>query len=100
MLRAVGGAISVFEREFRFSPPRRWRFDFAWPDHRVAVEIEGVTRDGSRHQRIAGFLKDAEKYEAAQLAGWTVYRVPSPWMKTRPWEVMNCIEQLVGWPPA
>ena len=62
------------EREYRFHPKRRWRFDFAWPDYMVAVEVEGITQQGGRHQRIDGFKKDLEKYEAALLGGWIVYR--------------------------
>ena len=72
-------------REHRFAPPRRWRFDFAWPDHLFAVEIEGMGRaDGglAAHRTRAGFLKDAEKYERAMILGWRVYRVPGPWVAT------------------
>ena len=29
------------EREYRFAPPRRWRFDFAWPAAMLALEVEG-----------------------------------------------------------
>ncbi len=61
-------------REHRFHAKRRWRFDFAWPVQLFAVEVEGVTREGGRHQRVEGFNADLEKYEAAMLAGWTVYR--------------------------
>ena len=57
------------ETEYQFHPQRKWRLDMAWPDQMVAVEIEGITYDGGRHQRVAGFLADAEKYEAAMLAG-------------------------------
>ena len=67
-------------REHEFHPTRKWRFDFAWPAHRFAVEIEGITHGKGRHQQRDGFIGDAEKYEAAQLAGWTVYRVPGPWV--------------------
>jgi len=65
------------EREHRFDPVRRWRLDFAWPAFMVAAEVEGLTREGGRHQRMAGFEKDAEKYTAAQLAGWTLLRFTS-----------------------
>jgi len=27
--------------EYRFHPSRKWRFDIAWPERRVAVEVEG-----------------------------------------------------------
>lgn len=28
-------------REFRFHPVRGWRADFAWPEHKLLLEIEG-----------------------------------------------------------
>ena len=60
--------------------PRLWRFDFAWLEQKVAVEIEGGLYRGGRHQSLEGFIKDAEKYEAALVQGWRVYRVPGPWV--------------------
>jgi len=62
-------------RELRFAPPRRWRFDFAWPEHKLAVEVEGATWTAGRHTRGAGFAKDAEKLNEAALRGWLVLRV-------------------------
>ena len=48
---------------------------------KVAVEIDGLMYDGKGgHQTVKGVLQDAEKYEAALLAGWRVYRVPGPWI--------------------
>jgi len=83
--------------EHRFSPPRKWRFDFAWPDRMFAVEVEGVTRDGGRHQRIDGFQKDLEKYEAALLLGWTVYRCSPAMVKSgRAAEVVKMILERDG----
>ncbi|MCC6475013.1 MAG: hypothetical protein IT514_14870, partial [Burkholderiales bacterium] len=48
--------------EHRFHETRRWRFDWAWPDHRVAIEIEGGVWTAGRHTRGQGFLADIEKY--------------------------------------
>lgn len=62
-------------REFRFDPVRRWRFDFSWPEKKVALEIEGGVWTGGRHTRGKGFISDCEKYNAATLAGWRVFRV-------------------------
>lgn len=63
------------EREFRFHPTRRWRFDFCWPQRRVALEVEGGIWTRGRHSRGGGMKADAEKYNEAALLGWTVIRV-------------------------
>jgi very-short-patch-repair endonuclease len=63
------------EREYRFDPKRRWRFDFAWPLGTVAMEVEGGSWVGGAHTRGAHFEQDAEKYNEAALAGWLVLRV-------------------------
>lgn len=72
-LRAAG--LPEPEREVRFSPTRRFRFDFAWPDLRLACEVEGGTYSGGRHTRGSGFAADCEKYNLAMLTGWRVLRV-------------------------
>jgi len=61
-------------REHRFHRTRRWRFDFAWPALKLAAEVEGGTWSAGRHVRGAGFEADAEKYLAAALDGWCVFR--------------------------
>ena len=69
------------ERQYKFHPKRKWRFDFAWPAQKVAVEIDGLVYGGrGGHQTVDGVVKDCEKYEAAHLLGWRVYRVPGPWI--------------------
>lgn len=63
-----------FVREYEFDEldNRKWRFDFAWPAFRVAVEIHGATFVQGRHTRGLGIAKDAEKARAAALQGWHV----------------------------
>ncbi len=60
--------------EYRFSPSRKWRFDFAWPKAKVAMEIEGSIWTQGRHTRGAGFTQDMEKYNMAAKLGWYVFR--------------------------
>jgi very-short-patch-repair endonuclease len=63
--------VKGYTREHRFDPVRKWRFDFAFPDKKIAVEIDGGTwmKNGGRHARSA----DYEKRNAATFAGWKVY---------------------------
>ena len=60
--------------EVMFHSTRRWRFDYAWPEYRVALEIEGGVFTGGRHTSGVGFLKDAEKYNYAACMGWAIIR--------------------------
>ena len=62
------------EPEFKFHPDRKWRFDFAWPHAHIALEVEGGIWTGGRHTRGSGFLRDMDKYNAAGILGWRVFR--------------------------
>lgn len=75
--------------QHRFHPVREWLFDFAWPSRPgefgprgagVALEVEGLTGEGGRHQKPEGFVEDCDKYLAATVLGWTVIRAPSRWI--------------------
>ena len=61
-------------REYKFAVRRRWRFDFAWPDQMLAMEIEGGTWSGGRHTTGKGFAADCAKYNCAVMDGWRVLR--------------------------
>lgn len=60
--------------EFRFCETRRFRFDFAFPAHMLAVEIEGGIWNGGRHTTGTGFTNDCIKYNLATQLGWRVLR--------------------------
>ena len=74
----IGGYVT----EHRFHPVRKWRFDFAWLDRSIAVEIEGGTWSGGRHTRGSGFELDCEKYNEAAAIGWTVFRFTGKMVKS------------------
>ena len=72
--------LGSFVLEYKFHPSRKWRFDWAYPENRIAFEYEGIvikrkTQAGGRHVSIKGFSNDCEKYNEAQLLGWKVYRL-------------------------
>ena len=67
------------ETEYVFMEDRDFRFDAAYPEERVAIEVEGGTGHGggmSRHTTPEGFRKDCLKYNAAGTMGWNVQRFP------------------------
>ena len=61
--------------EYRFHPTRKWRMDWAWPKHKLALEIEGGAWTRGRHTRGKGFVADLEKYNTATVMGWRILRV-------------------------
>ena len=79
-MRAVG-ITKTMVREHVFAPPRRWRFDFAWPDLMVALEVEGGSWIRGGHNRGADFERNAEKYNEAALQGWLLIRVTTNMIK-------------------
>jgi very-short-patch-repair endonuclease len=60
--------------EIRFAPPRKWRFDYAWPELKLAVEQDGGAYSMGRHTRGSGFIKDMEKLNHAAILGWHILR--------------------------
>lgn len=76
------------EQEWRFHPRRKWRFDFAWPEIMLAVEVHGGC---GRHMSFSGFRRDREKMNTAQTMGWTVLEVLGPQISRCPECVADAI---------
>lgn len=60
--------------EYKFHPTRKWRFDFAIPAKKIAIEIEGGLWISGRHNRPVSMIKDFEKYNAAAKLGWRILK--------------------------
>jgi len=73
--------IPAATREHTFLKDRKFRFDFAWPSCKMAVEIDGGTATGGRHVRPQGYEKDCEKLALAILDGWVVFKFTSKQVK-------------------
>lgn len=89
----------VPQKEHRFHPERMWRFDYAWVEKKIAVEIDGgsfgrvvvchqckqpvkrflksggimLIREGSGHNTGPALNRDHEKFNEAVKLGWRVY---------------------------
>ena len=76
LLLQSGLPLPISEHPFARDWGRRWRFDFAWPDLRLAVEVDGGIwiPGGGRHNRGAGYEADVEKLNVAVILGWRVLR--------------------------
>ena len=61
-------------KEFQFHPERKWRFDYAIPSLRIAIEIDGAVWTYGRHNNAKGYIGDMEKLNTAASMGWLVLR--------------------------
>jgi hypothetical protein len=93
-----------FEREYRFHPRRRWRFDFVvWAPGFIAgphqelpilVEVEGGIGSVSRHLTYTGFSHDCEKYAMAAILGYRVIRATTA--QVNEGVALSWIQQALG----
>ena len=80
LCRANG--LPIPEREQAFIPGRQFRADYLWRSRRVVLEIEGGIFRGGKgggtnvggHSSVRGILRDIEKSNLAQLAGYRYFR--------------------------
>ena len=69
---AAGGTGKGLRARLDQAGLKDWRFDFAWLNEFVAVEVNGGTWVRGRHNRGSSVGSDYEKLNAAQLLGWIV----------------------------
>lgn len=90
-----------YQKEYRFHPERKFRFDYCIPEKKIAIEYEGLftfvkdeqgkTKLGkSRHTTVSGYEKDTEKYNLAAINGWLVLRYTASTINN----LFNDIQQL------
>ena len=80
--KAVGDSPGVRER-LKESNLKNWRFDFCWPDKKLAVEVEGGIWIKGGHVTGQGYEEDRIKYGEAMKLGWRVYSCTSNMIKSK-----------------
>lgn len=87
-LRAVA---TDYVTEHRFCPGRQFRFDYAWLDLSMAVEL-----DGWGHNNVNRYTSDVEKGNLATGLGWRVYHVTTRMVKDH--SGIHLVAQALGRP--
>ena len=67
---SCGLPVPVFE--YRFHVVRKWRIDIAFPENKLAIEVQGGIFINGRHSRGAALLKEWEKLNTLAEMGWRV----------------------------
>ena len=83
--------------EFRFHPVRMWRLDYAWPEAKLGLEVEGGVWTMGKHGRGSGIVKDMEKSNALACLGWRLLRVTPSQLATM--ETATMIQTALGVTP-
>jgi hypothetical protein len=72
-----------------------WRFDYAWPAEKIALEVEGGVFTRGRHTRGKGYMEDMRKYNEAKVRGWIVLQcVPDTLCRSETIELLHRAFQL------
>ena len=59
--------------EYYFAKPRKFRWDFAHLESRIAIELQGGTYSKGRHTNGAALAREYEKLNIAAQKGWRVF---------------------------
>ena len=92
VLRQAGLPTPVLQHEIRLGR-RTYRLDLAYPDHRLAIEL-----DGTVHLERAVWQHDHERQNALVLAGWTVLRFTWSDYMTRRFHLINEVRSALAHP--
>ncbi len=84
-----GGIGAGVRKRLKVAGLQDWRFDFAWPEKKIAVEIDGGQWmfGGGRHNTD----EDRLKLNTAALMGWRVIRFSVKTMQDDP---VGCIKKI------
>ena len=90
----VGGTGKGVRARLEIAGLSDWRFDVAWPEQRIAVEVDGGGFVGGRHSRGLGIEADCAKVSTAAALGWRVLRVTP--RQVRKGQALAWVEQALG----
>ena len=91
LLRSYGLPRAAFQWHVRYRG-RSYFIDFAYPDLRIAIEVDGYTQRATR----AAFESDTERQTILGLLGWTVLRFTWTKIVRRPADVARDVREALA----
>ncbi|WP_286842714.1 MULTISPECIES: hypothetical protein [Sphingobacterium] len=81
--------------EFFFSVDRLYRFDYAIPELKIGIEVNGGVwaKGNSGHSSGTGIMRDYEKSNLAQSLGWKVLTVVPSQIKN--YEALELLKKII-----
>lgn len=71
-----GSGVPAPATQVKHVPGRAFRLDFAWPELKLGVEVDGGIKSRQKsHTSVGGILRDIEKHNSGIEQGWTVIRL-------------------------
>jgi very-short-patch-repair endonuclease len=74
--------LTGYVREYQAIPGRKFRFDFAFVEARLLIEVQGGTFNGGAHGRGVGIHRDYEKGNLAVQHKWRVLQFDTKQVKS------------------
>ena len=70
-------------QQYKAIPGRRYSWDFAWPEAKILLEVQGGTwMSKGGHNTGSGINRDNEKANLANIAGWCCLAVTKDHIKS------------------
>jgi very-short-patch-repair endonuclease len=87
-----------YVQNYRFLyPERRFEIDFAYPEKKAGIEIQGGQyMKKSGHNSATGLSRDYEKQNLALLNGWKILQYGTAEVRKNPFKILNEIKFLIS----
>jgi hypothetical protein len=92
LFRRAGLPVPCSQYEIALDDGRTARVDFAWPEHRLIVEIDGFAWHSSQN----ALQRDHSRQNRLTLAGWTVLRYTADDVRHRPEKILAEITEALN----
>lgn len=94
-LAAHGSDLPAPLRQYHWCAWRRYRADYAWPEQRLMVEVQGGNWVAGRHARGSGLEKEYERAGIAATLGWRIVPLSTTMIAEQPALCLELVRQAL-----